>query len=344
MARSRVDPSLERHVENNFSFPLGVYPVEPMDPKPGYSVEFEPADGTSPDDEPPPPSDSDDPNAEFEEWPDRYRYEIVITAERLEPFVRAILSIMPGRVYPILDVLGQDAYREVDPYIAYELVGMERVTDALRRFRGMFFEDGLVGFGCMVEEPFLYMFVDEHKIVTLRVEPDLRDKVEKLLKAFDLEQSEEVAGADAVSHEHRTVLMTEEARPELLNVDEIVEFLRDEWRLTINIDPETNLDDDGKPLGVTGWRCLLRAAAETDERPRYAEVVLAAGSMREAEDIALDALEDLKPTDVIAWDEALVVQADRVDEAQLADIARHCHFTIPTPPLEPGIYFKGWLE
>lgn len=343
MARCRVDPSLERQVIGSFSFPLGVYPVEEMKPVAGYAVEFEPADGSSGEDSPPPDA-SEDPNAEFEEWPDRYRFEVAITAERLEPFVRAVLSMMPGRIYPILDVLGQDAYREVDPYIAYELVGMERFTDALRRFRGLFFEDGLVGFGCMVEEPFLYMFVDEHKVVTLRVEPDLREKVEKLLRAFDLEQVEEIAGADAVSHEHRTVLMIEEGKPELLNVDEIVETLRDEWRLTINIDPETNLDEDGKELGVTGWRCLLRAAAEDDPRPRYAEVVLAASHLHEAEDIALDAVDELRPAEVPAWEEAVLVQADRLDEAQLADIARHCHFTIPTPPLEPGIYFKAWLE
>src|SRR5207253_8978612 len=58
--------------------------------------------------------------------------------------------------------------------------------------------------------------------------------------------------------EHRTVLETADDRADLLNADEIVEVLRDEWRLVLNIDPETNLDEDAKDLGITGWRCILR--------------------------------------------------------------------------------------
>ena len=36
--------------------------------------------------------------------------------------------------------MGRDAYREIDPYISYELVGLDRVTDSLRRFRDFFFD------------------------------------------------------------------------------------------------------------------------------------------------------------------------------------------------------------
>ncbi|MBZ0172586.1 MAG: hypothetical protein K8E66_09430, partial [Phycisphaerales bacterium] len=178
-ARCAIDESIERHEINGFKFPLGVYPVEPMQPKPGYRLEFEPADtGNGEGDE------------FLDEWPDRYVFDIVISADRVEALFRQLLPLLPGRVYPILDILGHDAYREVDPYVSYELVGLDRFTDTVRRFRAFFFEDGLVGFGAMSDDPFIYLFVDEHKIVTLRCQMEEREKVERILHAFDLEEVE----------------------------------------------------------------------------------------------------------------------------------------------------------
>src|SRR6056297_738833 len=154
MNRCLLNPALERVRVNGFAFPLGVYPVEPIAPASGYTADFEPADG----------------DEEWEEWPDRYVYEILVSAERLKPLCSALLSLLPGRVYPILDVLGNDAFREIDPYIAYELVGVESLYDGVRWYEPFLFEDGLCGFGAMSEEPFMYFFLDEHKVLTVRVE------------------------------------------------------------------------------------------------------------------------------------------------------------------------------
>lgn len=331
MPRSRVDSSIERVVKDGFAFPLGVYPVEELTPKPGYSVDFEPADGA-------------DADGQWEEWPDRYVFEIVISAERLEPLIRSLLALFPGRIYPILDYLGHDAYREVDPYISYELVGLDRFTDAVRRYRGFLFEDGLVGFGAMIDEPFLYMFVDEHKIVTLRAEPHLKEKIERVLQAFDLEPTEAPAGADAASHEHRGVLAIAEDRPDLLNADEIVEQLRDEWKLTLNIDPETNVDDEGNDLGITAWRCLIRCAAEGDEQARYADILLTAGSLGRAEDLGLDAVEEMLPKDVEEWEEAAVVGADRLTPEELAEAMKARGVSSPDNSEGERIISKEWVE
>jgi len=134
MHRCLLNPALERVRVNGFAFPLGVYPVEPIAPKSGYTVDFEPADG----------------DEEWEEWPDRYVYEVLVSAERLRPLCSALLSLLPGRVYPILDVLGNDAFREIDPYIAYELAGVESLYDGLRWYEPFLFEDGLCGFGAMI--------------------------------------------------------------------------------------------------------------------------------------------------------------------------------------------------
>lgn len=305
MSRCAVDSSLKRLVIGDFQFPLGVYPVEDMEPKPGYTMVFEPADG--------------DGDGEFEEWPDRYVFDIVMSHQRLEPFCRQLFSLFRGRVFPILDVLGRDDFREIDPYIAYDLIGMDRFLECLRRYRDFFYEDGLCGFGVMTEEPFFYAFVDEHKIVTIRAEPHMKERIEALLRAFDLEPREDPAGADATAHEHRGVLASTDEN--LLTFDQIVEDLRDEWRLLLNIDPTNNVDDEGKDLGNTIWHCVARFMGDEGRR-KYAEVILAATTLEEAERMAMDAAEALPkappPDDadltLVAIDR---VAPDRVGELQI---------------------------
>ncbi|MCL4741836.1 MAG: hypothetical protein KJZ54_06480 [Phycisphaerales bacterium] len=300
MVGCAVDTSVERVQMGDMRFPLGVYPVEPMQPVQGYTLTFEPSDG-------------DDDEGDWEEWPDRYVFDAVISAERVEPLCRMLFSLMPGRVYPILDVIGRDAYREIDPFVAYDPIPMDRFLDAVRAFRGFFFEDGMCGFGAMSQEPFFYVFVDEHKIVTVRGQADLKEKIEGVLHAFDLAVCEEPAGADAAVHEHRSVVIAPEDRPELLSFDEIVERLRHDWRLVLNIDPDTNVDDDGRDLGVTGWRCIAVARFAGDEPPRYAEILLRAGSLNDAEDLAQDATDDLIDTlEGPECTEAELVASDRL--------------------------------
>lgn len=245
MPRALSDPSVGRVVTNGFSFPKGSYPVEALTPKPGYSIFFEPADG-------------DDKSGEWEEWPDRYVFDIVISAERVPSLCRSLFALLPSRIYPILDVLGHDAYREIDPYISYDLLGFDRFLASVRAFREYLFDDGLVGFGAMTDDPFFYIFVDEHKIITVRAAVFLKERVERILHAFDLEAIAEPAGADSAAHEHRGVLITPGDRPEVLSSEEIVEFLRDDWRLVLNVDPDENVDDEGNPLGTTPWIALVR--------------------------------------------------------------------------------------
>lgn len=366
MHRCLLNPALERVRVNGFAFPLGVYPVEPIAPTSGYTVDFEPADG----------------DEEWEEWPDRYVYEVLVSAERLRPLCSALLSLLPGRIYPILDVLGNDAFREIDPYIAYELVGVESLYDGLRWYEPFLFEDGLCGFGAMSEEPFMYLFLDEHKVLTVRVETSEKERVDRLLAAFELPNlggsssngaapgagpaastrarkadgrpQVEVMAADAVSHEHRSVLLTPDDRPELPGPEEVAEALVDLWGMTLNIDVERNLDDDGRDLGVTGWRCLVRvdppvpdesetsdealeatrsgepnpeeprAPESAADRIRYAEVLLAAGCWREAEDLAVQAAEQLPdgPKGASAADGfgPRVISADRLWRRELVAI------------------------
>jgi hypothetical protein len=343
--RCQVDETVERVTIGDMKFPLGVYPVEEMEPRQGYAVDFEPADGADESE----PAESDDAlpdaEAEWERWPDRYVYDVVISAERVPSLVRHLLMLVPGRGYPILDFIGHDAYREIDPYISYVPIGLDRFIDAIRRYRPFFFEDGMCGFGIMCDEPFLYIFVDEHKIVTIRVAPDLREQIDRILAAFDMQRVAEPSGADGATHEHRGVLVAPGDRPDLLSAEEIVEQLRDEWRLTLNVDPETNVDDDGKPLGLIGWRCLMRCQRESEDRPGYAEVVLYADCLAQAEELAYDAVAGLLGEPDTVWHEPVLLAADRATPEQLAELLGDAPGrTPPRAPRTPTIVRTRFLD
>lgn len=333
MARCIADPNIQRKTIDGFGFPLGVYPVEEMTPRQGYTAEFEAAD-------------AEEDEADWESWPDRYVYDIVVPANRLGSLWDQLFAMMPGRVFPILDFIGHDAFREVDPYMAYEPVGKERVTDAIRRYRDFFFEDGMVGFGVVCDEPFVYLFVDEHKILTARVEPELRPQIEGVLKAFDLEAIDEPAGADAAAHEHRGVLMAPKERPDLLTAEEVVEDLRERWRLLLNIDPETNLDEEGEELGFTPWRCLVRCSSEKNPEERYAEVLCSADRLRSAEELAMDASSELLG-DPGEWSDLIVVASDRLSPEMLAEAmtAAGTRNRLPRKRLNTNAVLSSrWLE
>lgn len=340
----------------DFTFPLGVYPLEPINPRAGYTVQFEPADGGEG------PGDFlgsggfDD----WEEWPDRFVYDVLIPATRLRALCRVLFAMLPGRVYPILDVLGADAYREIDPYLAYELMGVERFYDGVREWDEWLYEDGLVGFGAMSVEPFYYVFVDEHKIVTIRAELAFKERIEKLLSAFDLSVVEELRGADSAEHEHRTVLAPP-ADPDQLTADDIIERLRDAWGLQLNIDASTNVDDDGNELGCTPWQCIVRCSAGSPEdsperqaeSTAYAEILLAADCLEVAERLAAEAVESLGAAPDGGWTGVDVIKADRVTPEQFAswleESAPGSKRSVAAAKvrqaatIEPGIYDVRWL-
>ncbi len=339
MGRVLLDTSLTRLKVDTFSFPLGAYPTEAMTPTPGYTVHFEPADGSE-------GAEASAGEADWEEWPDRYVFDIVVTHERLRPLVRAMLALLPGRVYPILDILGYDAYREVDPYVAYSLVGIERFLDGVRMFDPWLMEDGLVGFGAMSVDPFVYVFVDEHKIITVRVQTDFKERVERLLAAFELSPVEEVKGADSVSHEHRSVIVAADDRPQFLNADEIFEHLLDSWVLQLNVDSTSNVDADGKDLGMSAWQCVVRCSpppSEEEAEPAetaYAEVLVTAENLQTAEGLAAEAVGPRNAQDP-AWEETDILRADRVSWEQMEEWLGAGR----TPAREkPAVHDVRWLS
>ncbi|MBO6739234.1 MAG: hypothetical protein JJ916_05175 [Phycisphaerales bacterium] len=315
MPSCMIDPSIERKTVSGFKFPLGVYPVEPMTPMIGYTEEFEPEDNA-------------EDMGDWESWPDQYVFDIVVPADRVESLWQQLFAMMPGRVFPIIDYIGHDAYREIDPYMAYEPIGKERMTNALRQYQPFFFEDGMVGFGAVSESPFFYIFVDEHKIVTVRVEPEFKARVEKLLEAFDIPNREDPAGADAAAHEHRSILVTTTDRPDMINGDEILERMRDAWRLILNVDPDSNVDDEGNDLGMTPWLVLARFSTDQSPHDQYVQIVLTAESLRRAEEYAQDlVVKKLHPDG--DWFDVVIISANRLTKKQTSTLLKELPDTKP---------------
>ena len=284
MTHAEAHGDVNRIEEGGFQYPLGVRPLDLLQPKQGFAITFETADG------------GDEPGG-WEEWPDRYVFEVFVSADRLASLTRALFALLPGRVYPILDMLGEDAHREIDPYIAYELVGLDHFLAEFERRRDWLLEDGLVGFGAMSAEPFLYIYMDEHKIVTVRAAVELKPAIEQTLRAFDLDELDEIAAIDSVAHEHLSVLPdpADATEPVLSAYEAQLEELLDAWRLVLNVDDLSNVDEDGTPLGVTPWRLTLRLRnQQSPESSDYFEVLALASSRIEAMETALDALRILR--------------------------------------------------
>ena len=301
-----IDPNIERKTFSGFRFPLGVYPVEAMTPQIGYTAEFEPEDVA-------------EDMGDWESWPDQYVFDIVVPSERVEALWQQLFAMMPGRVFPIIDYIGHDVYREIDPYMAYEPIGKEKIINALRQYRPFFFEDGMVGFGADSEDPFFYIIVDEHKIITVRVEPEYRTRVERLLEAFEIPEVEEPAGADAAAHEHRSILVTSHDRPDLISGDEILERMRDAWRLVLNVDPDSNVDDEGKTLGITPWQCLARFSTDQSPHDQYAQLVLTADCLRRAEELTQETV--IKQENPGGdWFDVVVISANRISKDQTSEV------------------------
>ncbi len=313
MPRVTIDHTIERRETSGFAFPLGVYPVEPLAPVSGFVSEFEAADS----------GDTfgfqGDMAEDWEEWPDRFMFDVAITSTRLRSLARLLFTLLPGRVYPILDIIGTDAYREIDPFIAYELVGIERFYDALRMYGDWLFEDGLVGFGAMSVDPFIYIFIDEHKLVTIRSQLDIKERIERMLAAFELSEVAEIRGPDAAEHEHRSVLYTPIDEPEYLSGEDILHRLRYSWRLQLNIDASVNVDDSGKDLGVTAWRCLTRCLKDEDGPDIYADLLLTADCLDTAETLVTEAIVAQAP-DGEHWLEIEVLASERVTPERFAEL------------------------
>lgn len=307
----RLRTDLARSTVGGFALPLGIEAVELEPPTQGYTIAYTPGE---------------------EDEPDTYAFHVVVSIERIRPLVREAFSMLPREVYPIIEIGSRDAYRSVDVYLGEEPIPRREFLEVWNRFEGILLEDASIGVGANAEDPFIEVFIDSWKGLSIHVPLHLREQVEARLHAHGLEEVPETwAGGDTepATRIREVLEIVDEQSPD---IDELLLQLRELWRLELNVDPESNVDEAGRNLGMTLWHAVVLAesADGNPDRGAYVSVWADAGSMAEMEDL-IDAVMDSNPE----WTFNSIYSIDRVayDERpdELADLP-------PRPGPEPKVH------
>ncbi len=304
MKSPRLRTDLERAVIDGFALPLGIEPGRIDAPHQGYIIAYTPGQ----DDE-----------------PDTYAFHVVVSHERLAPIVRRAFELLADEVYAIVEINSRDAYRTTDVFIGSDPIRFEVFREAWDRFEPFLLEDGTIAAGANSDEPYVEVFLSQCKGLSIHVPLPIRDDVEALLQGLGLQEVPYAATAGDVDAADLPILRTrpvlELADAASPGVDELLLELRRTWRLALDVDPDTNVDDSGRTIGLTLWHAVVVVEDETaePERAGFASIWATAGSLSEIERLIDDSLAEHPP-----WTLRETYTLDRVafDERpeQLADL------------------------
>ena len=282
---------LTRAVIDGFALPLGVAPGELRPPTPGYTIAY---------------------TAGKDEEPDTYSFYIVVSHERVAPILYRAFDLLPPDVYPIVEISSRDAYRMTDVYLGEDVIPLGRFLGTWRALEPVLLEDCSIAAGANSDDPFVEVFLDQWKGLSIIVPLSMRDDVDRLLVGFGLE---EVAHTWPDENDERA-LGSSRLRPVLAltngpgpDIDDLLLQLRGEWRLELNIDPETNVDESGRELGLTLWHAVVGLDDPTGDPGEGADasVWVTAASLHDVHGLIDAALQQYEP-----WRLGEVYAIDRV--------------------------------
>ncbi len=295
MREFRLRTDLKRSVVAGYALPLGIEAVDFVPPTTGFTLAYTPGE---------------------EDEPDTYAFHVVVSHEKLRPLILKAFTLLPDEVTPIVEIGSRDAYRTVDVYFSDDGVSKSEYLRIWKRYEGVVLEDASIGVGANSEEPFVEIFVDSWKGLSIHVPIELREEVEAMLHAAGLDEVPETWPSEPESDPlpgttMRDVLeIVDEQSPD---IDELLLQLREHWGLELNVDPETNVDDAGRNLGLTLWHAVVVADAVSGdpERGAYLSIWASAGSLAEMERLMTDAIEEqsewifnsIYSVDRVAYDE-----------------------------------------
>lgn len=303
--------NLKRAVIDGFALPLGLVPGDIRAPEQGYTVDY---------------------TAGEDDEPDTYLFHVVVSHERLVPLIDRAFTLLPEQVYGIVEIGSRDAYRTADVYMAQEPITLAQFRDGWKRYEAFLLEDGSIAAGANSEEPFLEAFLDQWKGLSLHVPLSMRGKVEDVLAGFGLKEVPATWAAmdDEASEKAlrlRPVLSLEdEYSPD---VDELLLQLRHVWKLELNVDPDTNVNEAGRELGRTLWHALVIIEAVDDpDAGAYVSIWATAGSLAEMEQFIDSALGnspswrfvEIYTIDRVAYDERPDELADLPTRREKAEV------------------------
>lgn len=285
---------LVRATVNGFLLPLGVEPRTALAPEKGYVLSYQAAE----DDE-----------------PDSYTFEVAAPANLLPELVGRLFGLFAGDVYGIVEVGSRDAYRAMDVLISDEPLPLAAFLKVWKRFETLLLEDGFIAAGANADEPFLEVFVNHWKVVTVHAPLGMRETIEKILTDFGLHEVINIwpdLAEESEEPELRSIIAEPEDAPTVTEFDAFVRELCRQWSLALDIDVDRNLDDNGREMGFVLWQALAEVDCEQPTPRRvYASVWVTAESYRRAERLVMDAIDaeadlhfqDLFSLDRVAYDE-----------------------------------------
>jgi hypothetical protein len=240
MREFRLRQDLTRRSVGSFQLPLGVEPEGLPEPTQGYTLTYQAGEGDE---------------------PDTYAFHIVVSHDKLKPIIDAAFDLLPDEVTPVVEIGSRDAYRSVDVYVGEEPLPVDHFLRVWYEFEDVLIEDVCIGAGANAEDPFVEVFVDSWKGIVIHVPMEWRERVEKMLHKLGLEEVAEtwpggLEQEEPLSQIREVLEIEDEHSPDL---DELLLQLREAWDLTLNIDPESNLDDAGRELGLTLWHAIVIA-------------------------------------------------------------------------------------
>ncbi len=278
MREYELRDDLKRSEVEGYQFPLGIEPISMPAPKQGYILEYAPGE---------------------EDDPDTYAFHVVVSHDRLGALIHDAFEFLPNEVVPIVEIGSRDAYRALDIYLGTEPIETRSFLKVWKRFESLLLEDGSIGAGASAEQPFVEVFLDTWKGLLINVPIRMRREVEQMLARHGLREVLETWPHD-IEHspeppsQLREVLRTEDDQsPDL---DEILLQLREEWQLELDVDPDGNVDESGKRLGMVLWHAIVLAVRQ-DRRGKGAYITFwaTAGSLAEMERLVNDHVEDEMP-------------------------------------------------
>ncbi|MHC4946950.1 MAG: hypothetical protein ACYTG1_01620 [Planctomycetota bacterium] len=307
----RLRDDLERVAIGGFALPLGIEPGSLAAPTVGFTLSY---------------------NTGHDDDPDTYTFHVVVSHERVAATVRRVFELLPEAVFPIVEIGSRDAYRTTDVYVAGEPMAVGSFRESWALYEPILLEDGSLGAGANSDEPFVEVFLDQWKGISIHVPLDMRDDVETLLQAEGLHEVPQTWPVleDDMRHESRVrpVLdVRDEFSPDL---DELLLHLRHDWGLELNVDPDTNVDESGRRVGMTLWHAvvIVEPADGDPQRGAYGSVWATAGSLGRMEELIDDALaanpswvfSEIYTIDRVAYDERPDALADLPPRRGMAEV------------------------
>ncbi len=296
-------PDLERAVIDGFALALGITPGDVTPPTVGYTIAY---------------------TAGADDEPDTYSFYVAVSHEQVAPVLEQVFSLLPEEVCAIVEISSRDAYRQTDVFLSKEEIPRGEFLLTWQQWQPILLEDGSIAAGANSESPFVEIFVDQWKGVSIIVPLGMRDDVEQLLVKSGLQ---EVPETWSLGNENPAMDRVR-IRPVLADldgmaadIDDVLMELRHDWRMELNVDPDTNVDEGGRRLGMTLWHAVLEVHRVGDvEEVADMSIWSTAGSLSQLETLVGEMLEQSDE-----WVLAAVYSTDRIafDERpdELSDLA-----------------------